>query len=192
MAGAKQLLSISGVSDFNMRKLALASGVGLGTIYDYFPSWTDIIRVLLEERFELRRTVLASTLKDVSREEGLTAFVPAYLQRLTDQGFWQAYDLHLRDAANSDAELGELYQAQEREIAERYVKEMTLAGSGWDETDLLQVAHANMEVSQLIVAGEYQEGHARQLQIALVANMIVANLKMTLRNRPSRHRENTR
>lgn len=192
MAGAKQLLSTKGVSDFSMRKLALTSGVGLGTIYDYFPGWTDIIRVLLEERFELRQTILASTLEDISREEGLAVFVPAYLQRLADQGFWKAYDLHLRAAAKSDAELEELHQAQEREIAERYVQEMKQAGSGWNEADLLQVAHANMEVSQLIDAGEQQDGHSRQLQIELVANMIVANLKMTLRNRPSGHREDTR
>ncbi len=190
--GAKKLLKDSGVADFSMRKLALASGVGLGTIYDYFPSWTDIVRVLLEERFELRSSILDATLNEVSREDGLGVFVPAYLQRLADQGFWHSYDHHLRDAADADPELRSLFERQELQIAKRYVAEMRNAGSSWTEAELLQMTQMNMAVSQLIATKGEDGSNPRQLQIELVANMLRANLKMALRKRSSsrsKHKE---
>jgi AcrR family transcriptional regulator len=164
-----------------MRKLAQTSGVGLGTIYDYFPSWTDIVRALLEERFALRREILAFTLKDISREDGLAVFVPAYLKRLSRKGFWQRYDLQLRAAAHADPALAQLFESQEDQIAQSYVEEMRRAGSKWTDAALLQMAQANMSVSQMLAENADREPEEQDLQLILVANMILANLKMALR-----------
>lgn len=181
MDGARHLLSDQGVAEFSMRKLAQTSGVGLGTIYDYFPSWTDIVRALLEERFALRREILAFTLKDISREDGLAVFVPAYLKRLSRKGFWQRYDLQLRAAAHADPALAQLFESQEDQIAQSYVEEMRRAGSKWTDAALLQMAQANMSVSQMLAENADREPEEQDLQLILVANMILANLKMALR-----------
>jgi AcrR family transcriptional regulator len=183
--GAKRLLGDKGFSEFSMRNLARTSGVGLGTIYDYFPSWKDIVRVLLEERFELRHDILTATLKAISFEQGLTVFVPAYLKRLSDKGFWCSYDLHLRDAANAAADLNDVFERQENRIADRYVDEMQRAGSPWNRDDLMQLAQTNMTVSQMIVGDAHPskgpEKEGRELQLRLVTEMILANLRLALR-----------
>jgi AcrR family transcriptional regulator len=186
--GAKQLLTDKGFAEFSMRNLARTSGVGLGTIYDYFPSWKDIVRVLLEERFELRQAILAATLKTISYEQGLAAFVPAYLTQLSDQGFWCPYDVHLRDAATADADLGDVFKDQEDRIADRYVEEMRRAGSSWSSDGLMQLAQTNMIISQMIAGDALQTKEARDLQMRLVANMILANLKLALRPRTESER----
>ncbi|MBV7260392.1 TetR/AcrR family transcriptional regulator [Erythrobacter crassostreae] len=181
--GAKRLLNEDSIADFSMRKLAQASGVGLGTIYDYFPSWTDIVRVLLDQRFELRREILTSTLDDIPREKGLVVFVPAYLERLSQKGFWQTYDIHLRGAADADPALKEKFDSQERQIAQSYIEQMKRAGSNWADAQLLQMATVNMSVSQMLIGNTDRQPEEQNLQLMMVANMILANLKMALRPR---------
>ena len=164
-----------------MRKLAAASGVGLGTIYDYFPNATQIIHVLLIERLELRQDMLKATFADVSREQGLAVFVPSYLKLLIAQGFWSEFDNQLREAAKSNPELLPLFERQEDQIAQQYVAEMKRAGSSWSDAFLLQVARTNMAVSQMLAEPKLGAGNASDMQVTLSANMILANLKMVLR-----------
>lgn len=168
-----------------MRKLAAASGVGLGTIYDYFPSAKQIIHVLLIERLELRQDMLKATFTDVSREQGLAVFVPSYLKLLIGQGFWSEFDTQLHEAAKSDPELRALFEGQETQMSHQYVAEMKRAGSSWSDADLFQVARANMAVPQMVaelkLGAASTPDNASDMQITLSANMILANLKMVLR-----------
>ena len=104
------------------------------------------------------------------------------MKRLSRKGFWQSYDLQLRAAAHADPALAQLFDSQEYQIAQSYVEEMKRAGSKWSDAALLQMAQTNMSVSQMLAENADRKPEEQDLQLMMVANMILANLKMALRS----------
>lgn len=181
VAGAKELLASEGVKRFSMRAVAKSSGVGLGTIYDYFPSRSDILHALIEARLEHRIKIFENTLSQVTFDQGLAVFVPAYVQRLVQEGFWSRYDQELRNATQADGALVNVYAWYEREMASQYVEGMIAAGSDWPHDRLMQVAQFNMRVSQQLECVCEAGNSEINLSTEMVANALIFNLKMTLK-----------
>lgn len=190
IAGAKTLLIKQGIEGFSIRKVAQSAGVGLGTIYDYFPSRDDVLHVLIEDRLEHRIRVFDSTMTDVSADEGLAIFVPTYVTRLRAEGFWSEYDRSLRDAAASNIALTRIHDWYVQEIARKYVAGMMEAGSDWPEDELLRVAQFNMAISQQLEGVPLSENSvpAYDLTLQLVANALITNLKFVLKPLHQRQR----
>lgn len=191
IAGAKALLMKHGIEGFSIRRVAQSAGIGLGTIYDYFPSRDDLLHVLVEDRLEHRIRIFDSTMTEVSADEGLAIFVPAYVARLRAEGFWSDYDRSLRDAAASNMALSRMHDWYVQEIASKYVAGMVKAGSDWPEDELLRVAQFNMAISQQLEGFPLSENAAPayDLMPQLVANALITNLKFVLK--PLRERRRT-
>lgn len=164
-----------------MRAVAKLSDVGLGTIYDYFPSRSDIIHALIEERLNHRSEIFLSTLSRITSDQGLTVFVPAYLSDLVAEGFWSRYDQELRNAARADDVLVRVFEWYEREMASRYVQSMIAAGSKWCHEDLMRVAKFNMGVSQQLEGVSDVDRREAALITEMVANALITNLRMVLK-----------
>ena len=125
---AKTLLSQDGFEKFSMRRISAVSGVGLSTIYDYFPSKSSVLHVLLEERLKLRLDIFDRTFATIPTEAKLTEFIENYLGRMRDEEFWSIYDSGLYSAAKNKAGLQDLFNWYEAETVDRYVRAFQLLG----------------------------------------------------------------
>ena len=82
---ALALMSEHGSADTSMRRLANACGLNVATLYHYFPSKTDLVRTVIEERgyFDLLVGEDAVTFDlDLPLEERLVSFL-AFLSAVT-------------------------------------------------------------------------------------------------------------
>ncbi|OAO04823.1 hypothetical protein A8B75_06675 [Sphingomonadales bacterium EhC05] len=140
LAGAKKVLSQEVTVKLSMRKISRASGVGLSTIYDYFPSKSSVLHTLLEERLKLKLQIFDRTIEESSSKEKLSEFIDHYLERMREEDFWSVYDMGLEQAAQNDNGLQALMDWYEAETIDRYVRALRLAGSTWPEAELRTVA----------------------------------------------------
>lgn len=140
LAGARKILSQEITEQLSMRKISTASGVGLSTIYDYFPSKSSVIHTLLEERLQLRLEIFDRTIEAISSTQRLSKVIDLYLDRMRKEDFWSVYDMGLQQAALNDPELQQLMDWYESATIDRYVRALRLAGSSWEEPDLRTVA----------------------------------------------------
>lgn len=138
--GAKKVLSQDGFEKLSMRGVSVASGVGLGTIYDYYPSKSSILHTLLEDRLKLRLKIFDRTIEVSSDKKTLRDFIDSYLEQMREEHFWSSYDLALNNAADSDVKLQPLMDWYEAETIDRYIRALRVAGSSWTESDLRTVA----------------------------------------------------
>ena len=138
--GAQSILTEEGFSKFSMRRISVASGVGLSTIYDYFPSKSSVLQTLLEERLKLRLQIFDRTIEANAHRVKLREFIDSYIESMKKEGFWSHYDVALTKAAQEDNDLKELLNWYDAETIDRYVRALKVAGSKWSDSDLKTVA----------------------------------------------------
>ncbi|MGJ8535833.1 MAG: TetR/AcrR family transcriptional regulator [Parasphingopyxis sp.] len=185
LKGARSVLCDDGFERFSMRRVAAVSSVGVGTIYDYFPSGISILHLLLEKRLRLRLEIFDRTADNIPADARLAEFIDQYLIETRKAGFWTRYDIELQKAAQSDETLQSLLDWYEAETADRYMRAMKAAGSPWLENDLRTVAYYLISVSAQFEPGVIATGSKfdQQLTIDLVRQTYIAIFKTILRPR---------
>jgi AcrR family transcriptional regulator len=146
LKGAKKIFSKKNLNDVTMREIAKASGVGLGTLYDYFPNKTSIIFVLLKDRIEKRLAILdkyTNNLKDVN------AMINDYNDEMRKAKLWSRIDIVLFGYEYKDKELIALRNSFKNKLLQRYCHAFKLNGSDWPDDDLLSVAQYLIKVDIL-------------------------------------------
>tara|TARA_R110002124_G_scaffold126278_2_gene285793 strand:- start:3141 stop:3782 length:642 start_codon:yes stop_codon:yes gene_type:complete len=180
--GARKILSQGGFEKFSMRRISSASGVGLSTIYDYFPSKTSVLHTLLEERLMLRLKIFDRTIAAIPASAKLSEFIESYLGQMRKEGFWSIYDIGLRTAATHEPSLKSLLEWYEAETIDRYVRALRSAGSKWSEDDLRTTASYLLSISAQFEPGVVvQEGRkSRKLTLELVHHTFSTVLRKVL------------
>ena len=150
-----------------MRRISTASAVGLSTIYDYFPSKSSVLQVLLEERLTLRLEIFDRTFADIPAAAKLTAFIDNYLEHMRDEGFWSLYDVGLYSAARSETGLQNLFNWYEAETVDRYVRAFQSTGSQWDISDLRTAATYLISISAQFEPGAITQANRKNRKLTL-------------------------
>lgn len=182
LAGAKKILSQDISEKFSMRSISSASGVGLSTIYDYFPSKTSVLHTLLEDRLKLRLEIFDRTIEAIPSRAKLSEFIDSYLSRMRKEGFWSIYDIGLRDAAINENDLQKLLQWHEAETIDRYVRAFQSAGSKWEINDLRTAASYLLKISAQFGPGvvSQQDRDSEKLTLELLHNTFSTVLRKVL------------
>lgn len=145
--GARAALEKYGYSKLTMRNVATESDVGIGTIYDYFPSKHAMLHQLLEERLTLRLQIFDETYNAMNVDQPVSEFIDRYLARVREAGLWSKFDVELQRSADDDAEMQRLLDWHHEETVKRYVKTLSAAGSKWPVKDLKAVASYLIAIS---------------------------------------------
>ncbi len=66
IAASKEIASQSGISDLNMREIAAKCGVAVGSVYNYFPSKSDLVAATVESIW--REIVMGSDISNGSSD----------------------------------------------------------------------------------------------------------------------------
>lgn len=167
LTGAKNILSEEGFEKFSMRRISAASGVGLSTIYDYFPSKSSVLHVLLEERLKLRLEIFDRTFATIPTDAKLTEFIENYLGRMREEEFWSIYDAGLYNAAKNEAGLQDLFNWYEAETIDRYVRGFQSTGSKWSVPDLRTAASYLISISAQFEPGAITQGDRKSRKLTL-------------------------
>lgn len=180
--GARKILSRDGFEKFSMRRISAASGVGLSTIYDYFPSKTSVLHTLLEERLTLRLEIFDRTIAAIPASAKLSEFIESYLGQMRKEGFWSIYDMGLRSASTHEESLKDLLQWYEAETVDRYVRALKSAGSKWSESDLRTAASYLLSISAQFEPGVvmHKDRQSQKLTLELVHHTFSTVLKKVL------------
>lgn len=145
--GAKSALEKFGYSKLTMRNVAAESEVGIGTIYDYFPSKHAMLHQLLKERLALRLEIFDETYESMSQDDPVSLFIDRYLERVREETLWSRFDVELHRAAEDDDEMQRLIDWHHDETVSRYVTALQTAGSKWPAKDLEAVASYLIAIS---------------------------------------------
>ncbi|MDG0980581.1 MAG: TetR/AcrR family transcriptional regulator [Halieaceae bacterium] len=138
--GARSALQKFGYSKLTMRNVAAESEVGIGTIYDYFPSKHAMLRQLLKERLTLRLEIFDETYEAMTPDIPVSTFIDRYLDRVREEVLWSRFDVELHRAAEDDDEMQSLIDWHHDETVNRYMTALRAAGSKWPVKDLEAVA----------------------------------------------------
>lgn len=145
--GAKAALEKFGYSNLTMRNVAAESEVGIGTIYDYFPSKHAMLEQLLKERLALRLEIFDETYDSMKEGEPVSIFIDRYLERVREEALWSRFDVELHRAAEDDDDMQRLIDWHHAETVDRYVSALQTAGSKWPIKDLEAVASYLIAIS---------------------------------------------
>lgn len=145
--GAKAALEKFGYSKLTMRNVAAESEVGIGTIYDYFPSKHAMLEQLLKERLALRLEIFDETYDSMKEGETVSIFIDRYLERVREETLWSRFDVELHRAAEDDEDMQRLIDWHHAETVDRYVSALQAAGSKWPLKDLQAVASYLIAIS---------------------------------------------
>lgn len=145
--GAKSALEKFGYSKLTMRNVAAESEVGIGTIYDYFPSKHAMLHQLLKERLALRLEIFDETYESMRQDDPVSLFIDRYLERVREETLWSRFDVELHRAAEDDDEMQRLIDWHHDETVSRYVTALQAAGSKWPVKDLEAVASYLIAIS---------------------------------------------
>jgi AcrR family transcriptional regulator len=136
ISAAKVILSSENPHSLSMREISRVSGVGLGTIYDYFGSKEDLLATLLDQRLKLRLSIFDDAMKNVLRQSHINEFIELYLKTMREAEFWSKYDLALNRCTSESERLKALYSEYHKQTARQYVRAFKTAGSNWANQEL--------------------------------------------------------
>jgi len=186
IAGAKAALVKFGYAKLTMRNVASLSAVGVGTIYDYFPSKHAMLYELLQERLSLRLQVFDDTYSTTSATASVATFIQSYLERMRASGLWSKYDMELQRAGDADVDMQKLLDWHHKQTQNRYVEALLAAGSQWTREDLEVVADYLLTiVSQFehSLAASSDE-HAQKVTSWLIQKTFLSVVRDTLLKKP--------
>lgn len=169
--GAKKILNEKEPSAFTMREVAKVSGVGLGTLYDYFPSKSSIMYWLLKERIAGRLEILDKHTADTINQKSVPEIIEGYDQDMKAAKMWSRMDIVLFGTDHNDNALKHLRNEYHKLLAERYCNLFKSNGSNWPDEDLNTVANYLNHIDILNIelqldAPVDQRRHYRQLTYA--------------------------
>ncbi len=169
--GAKKILNEKTLSAFTMREVAKVSGVGLGTLYDYFPSKSSILYWLLKERITGRIEILDKHTINITGNKPFREIVDAYNRDMQDAKMWSRMDIALFGVEHNDKALKHLRNEYHERLAKRYCSFFQANGSDWPDEDLKTVARYLIRADILNIelqlsAPVTQRGHYRHLTYA--------------------------
>ena len=180
--GAKKILNEREFSAFTMREVAKVSGVGLGTLYDYFPSKSSILYWLLKERIDGRLTILDKHTINIKEKIPFRKTIDAYNQDMVDAKMWSRMDIALFGIEHSDNALQHLRSEYHKRLAKRYSIFFRTNGSDWPEEDLRTIANFLIRTDILNIelqldAPANQRVHYRHLTYAAFTNAMELTAK---------------
>lgn len=70
LQGASKIIRKFGVQKFSTNKVAVESGVSIGSLYQYFPSKEAVIAALIDQTFEMEYSLLKARLSEISPKMG--------------------------------------------------------------------------------------------------------------------------
>ncbi|MBP6877239.1 MAG: TetR/AcrR family transcriptional regulator [Phenylobacterium sp.] len=147
--GARRLLGADGVKGFTMRAVARESGVGLGTLYEYFPSRESIMAWLLEERIAGRLAILDRHLAHLSPDEDIAQAIAAYDADMARERMWSRMDVVLFGTEHREGPLEALRRDFHRQLEARYLALCRSRGSKWSQAGLEALARYMVEIDIL-------------------------------------------
>ncbi len=140
LEGALKLIAAQGISGFNMREVAKVSGVGLGTLYEYFPSRSSILCLLLEDRIKQRLEILRRYGIDNNPGRTPLELLAAFDAEMRSKRMWTRADVMLFSKEIDDPEVVELRNGFHQQLQETYVRAFRTYGSKWSDTGLHALA----------------------------------------------------
>lgn len=185
--GAKAALERYGYTKLTMRNVAAESEVGIGTIYDYFPSKHAMLRQLLKERLALRLEIFDETYGAMTPDIPVSTFIDRYLDRVRAEGLWSKFDVELHRAAEDDEEMQSLIDWHDQETIDRYVGALRAAGSKWPIRDLEPVASYLIAISAQFEPGVVApiDSHAQRVTSWMIRRTFLMLVRETL-TKPAR------
>lgn len=145
--GARAALAKYGYSKLTMRNVAAESEVGIGTIYDYFPSKHAMLHQFLKERLSLRLEIFDEVYGGMTADAPVSVFIDRYLDRVRQEGLWSKFDVELHRSAEDDEDMQRLLDQHHEDTVDRYVSALAAAGSRWPKRDLEAVASYLIAIS---------------------------------------------
>ena len=183
--GARDAIAAGGIDELNMRQIAKAADVGLGTLYDYFPSRSDLICHVTEDWLEKKLAAFDRALEETPKSEKIRDFITRYRKAMQDAGFGTPFDVEISRAAAKDEKVILVIDAYREQAAERYIRVLQQAGSDWTKRQLKPVARFLLQLSELVepIAGFEGTRSDRAIVRELIAQTIANTLKRTLQIR---------
>jgi AcrR family transcriptional regulator len=183
--GAMEVIATDGIDALNMRDIAKAADVGIGTLYDYFPSRSDLICHVTDAWLTRKLSVFDATIATVSKDDKFRNFIVRYRKAMQDAGFGTPFDSEISRAAANDKKVAAIIDDYRSEAIERYTQVLQHAGSTWTERQLRPVSRFLLQLSEQVEPATGFEGTAEDRVIVgeLIAQTIVSTLKRTLQPR---------
>jgi len=186
--GAKAALEQYGYAKLTMRNVAALSKVGVGTIYDYFPSKHAMLHELLQARLSLRLQIFDDTYAAISANASVSSFIHSYLETMGASGLWSKYDRELQRAADEDDGMQKLLDWHHEQTQKRYVDALLAAGSPWPQKDLELVADYLLTIATQFEYGLAVSSNAYPQKVTswLIRKTFLSIIRDTLLKKPHR------
>jgi AcrR family transcriptional regulator len=182
ITGALETLSEVGAVKLNMREVAKRAEVGLGTVYDYFPSRSDLLAEVATDWFETRLNVLDSAMNQTPENGNFHTFITIYRQAMKSKGFWSALDKEIHAAARQDDKVAAILETYRNQMALRISRILTDLGSTWERQYLVPLSRYILHLVDQLEPDAGFAGNAAELKIVrqLITQSIAASIKIAL------------
>ena len=180
--GALAALLASGADNLNMREVARHANVGLGTVYDYFPSRSDLLCEIAQAWFAKRLEVFDGALAETPSSGNFHDFVGIYRCAMYEAGFWSVLDSEIHAAANIDEKVGGVRDEYRERLAKQISSVLKKVGSQWSDAQLRPLSHYVLHLIDQLEPGATFVGSAvdRKIVRRLITQSIAATIKLSL------------
>jgi len=183
LAGALSALAESGAENLNMREVSRLANVGLGTVYDYFPSRSDLLCEVAQNWLEKRLSVFDGALEKTPASGNFHDFVRVYRRAMYEAGFWSVMDSEVHAAAKNDEKVGEVLRTYRESLTTRISVVLKQVGSQWTNTQLRPLSHFVLNLIDQLEPGATFVGSRADRKIVrrLITQSIAATIKLSLK-----------
>jgi len=180
--GAIQAISEVGASDLTMRSVARHANIGLGTVYDYFPSRSDLLAEIARDWFDKRLEVLSQAVGDMSEGANFYDFIGVYRDKMRAEGFWSDLDREIHAVAKNDEKVAEVLREYRDQLLVGNTRFLKYLGSEWTERQLRPVSQYILNLGDQLEPGANFQGNANDRKIvqAMISKSIANAIRTTL------------
>ncbi|MFC3053540.1 TetR/AcrR family transcriptional regulator [Kordiimonas pumila] len=114
ISAANAVMLRDGIQKLTIRKVAIEAGLGVGSIYDYFPNKQALLEGICEQRLSARIELFDKTMLQQGNQSSLSDNMTAYDQATRQQGLTSKIGPELRNASESNPGLKAIVSKYER------------------------------------------------------------------------------
>ncbi len=179
----KLVLIELGYSKLTLRKIASAAGIGVGTIYDYFPTKFAVVEIILGQRLSEKLDAFDQAYASVTPENSIAEFIDRYIATVTGGPSAVRLDNALFASINDDAGLAKLMNRYQSDTVDRYVEALETAGSTWSRHDLRGAANYLASIASHFEQNLEKHRHEGRTQLMqkMVQDTFIAIARSTLK-----------
>lgn len=156
IAAAHKVLSSENIRSPTVRQIAMATGISVGLLYDYFPSKQALFYRVYKDRLDALLLMFDEAFSEETPARSFEAAFNRYLQLQRAAQYPTRVDLELQNAIDRDPQLAKMTKHFEDSLSDRYVNVLRRYGSNWSEADLRKLAfyahqidHVNLKLQGL-------------------------------------------